>query len=313
MAEDPTLAPYWAQFYATWEEFDAAVRWLFPDGVEIAGFSVSADRLAGLGRFSVGSNLSVALAAAIKQGLGKDRAQAVRDFFGVVSPLEYEASKDRRGGGGRFGEAFVDALAAPVNTPGALMAQIIVPNVYRLSARATVGTQDVVNVLHFLGAGPGLEEDLVDDFKTNFFGISLPAGLIGNTSVIWRDVTAVDLSSIDGGIYLDSTPFAVTTSAQLATAGAAALVQWNGGTRNRNARGRTYYGPLRESHIDTDGRTLAAATKTAFEAAWETFRAAMVTAGWTLGVLSRQTSTFYPVTRMTIAPIIATQRRRIRS
>lgn len=313
MAEDPTLAPYWAQFYATWEEFDAAVRWLFPEGVEIAGFSVSADRLAGLGRFSVGSNLSVALAAAIKQGLGKDRAQAVRDFFGVVSPLEYEASKDRRGGGGRFGEAFVDALAAPVNNPGALMAQIVVPNVYRLSVRATVGTQDVVNVLHFLGAGPGMEQDLVDDFSPLWFGLALPAGLIGNTSMVWRDVTAVDLSSINGGIYMDSTPFSVTTSVQLATAGAAALIQWNGGTRNRNARGRTYYGPLRESHVDTDGRTLASASRTAFENAWETFRTAMVSAGWTLGVLSRQTATFYPATRMTIAPIIATQRRRIRS
>lgn len=313
MADEPTLSPYWAQFYATWEEFDDVVRWIFPDGVEIAGYSLSADRLADLGRLSINSNLSVALAAAIKQGLGRDRATALRDFFGVIDPLQYEASKDRRGGGGRFGESFVNALIDPSNTPGALMSQIVVPNIYRLSIRSRIGTQAVVNVLHLRGTSPGLEEDAVDVARAAWIKPTGPFSYVGNTSLVLEEVAAVDLSSINGGIYRDETSLTAGGTSQLATAGACALIQWNGQNRNRSARGRTYFGPLKESVVNPDGRTLANSIRESIENVWTAFRADLAAGGFEMGVLSRTQATFYPIVRQSCAQIIATQRRRIRS
>lgn len=313
MADEPVLDGYWAQYFSTWDEWDNTIDWLFPSGVAVAGVDLEPSRLKELGRFSPNTYLSIAVAAAVKQGLGQDRVQALRDFFGVVDPLEYQAKTKRRGGGGDFGASFIDALDTALPDLGGLMAQVVINRGYRVTLKSRVGSQQVVNVLHFLGNAAGLEKDAAQAMFT--FWKSLQGGytLLGNNSMTFEGVEAVDLSSINGGIWWEADGTAYTSSLQLATAGAAALVQLNGQTRNRNSRGRIYLGPLREADLQGDGRTLVSTTKNRVSGIVNDMRTAMTAEGFDLQVLSRATSTMYPVTLVRVADIIATQRRRIRS
>lgn len=313
MADDPVLDGYWAQYFSTWEEWDNTIDWLFPSGVAVAGVNLEPGRLKELGRFSPNTYLSIAVAAAVKQGLGQDRVQALRDFFGVVDPLEYQAKTKRRGGGGDFGASFLDALDTALPDLGGLMAQVVINRGYRVTIKSRVGSQEVVNVLHFLGNTTGQEKDAAQTMFT--FWKSADGGYthLGNQSMTFEGVEAVDLSSVNGGIWWEADGTALPSSLQLATAGAAALVQLNGQTRNRNSRGRIYLGPLREADLNADGRTLTASAKGRVNTLVTNMRTAMMTKGFELQVLSRATSTMYPVTLVRVADVIATQRRRIRS
>lgn len=313
MADEPVLDGYWSQYFATWDEWDNTIDWLFPSGVSVAGVNLEPSRLKELGRFSPNTYLSIAVAAAVKQGLGQDRVQALRDFIGVVDPLEYQAKTKRRGGGGDFGASFTDALSAPLPDLGGLMAQVIINRGYRVTIKSRVGSQQVVNVLHFLGPSTGLEKDAAEAMHAFWKGAQGGYSLLGNNAVTFEGVEAVDLSSINGGIWWEADGDAGLTSLQLATAGASALVQLNGQTRNRNSRGRIYLGPLREADLQGDGRTLTVQAKTRAETLISNMRTAMGAEGFVLQVLSRATATMFPVTLVRVADIIATQRRRIRS
>lgn len=310
---DPTLDSYWGQFFATWDEWDNTINWLFPEGVSVAGVTIDVERIKALGRLSPNTHLSVAIAAAVKQGLGQDRVRALRDFAAVIDPLEWDAKRGGRGGGGAFGPAFVNALENPLPDLGALMAQTVITNGYRLTIRSSVGSQEVVNVMHFLGGGPGEEQTLAQAAVTAWGGAGRPFLAVGNSAVQLREIEATDLSSTSGGIWVETPTGIVGATQQLATAGAAALIQWNGQTRSRNSRGRLYLGPLRENQVETDGRTLATGVATTLTNAITGFRADLAALGFNLHVLSRATNTMFPVTLMRVAPIIATQRRRIRS
>lgn len=313
MADEPVLDGYWAQYFSTWDEWDNTIDWLFPSGVAVAGVDLEPSRLKELGRFSPNTYLSIAVAAAVKQGLGQDRVQALRDFFGVVDPLEYQAKTKRRGGGSTFGATFIDALGAPLPDLGGLMAQVVIPRGYRVTIKSRVGSQQVVNVLHFLGSAPGMEQDAAQTMVA--FWKSLDGGQthLGNQAVTFEGVEAVDLSTLNGGIWWEADGTAGASTIQLATAGASALVQLNGQTRDRTTRGRIYLGPLREADVMQDGRTLMASAKNKVTTLVTDMRAAMAAEGFELQVLSRITSTMTPVTLVRVADIIATQRRRIRS
>lgn len=313
MADEPVLDGYWAQYFSTWDEWDNTIDWLFPSGVSVAGVDLQPSRLKELGRFSPNTYLSIAVAAAVKQGLGQDRVQALRDFFGVIDPLEYEAKTKRRGGGGTFGASFTEALSTPLPDLGGLMAQVVINRGYRVTIKSRVGSQEVVNVLHFLGPSTGLEKDAAQTMHAFWKSTQGGYTVLGNNAVTFEGVEAVDLSSINGGIWWEADGDAGLIASQIATAGAAALVQLNGQTRNRNSRGRIYFGPLRESDVSPDGRTLTTGGKNMATNLVSNMQAAMGAEGFVLQVLSRATATMFPVTLVRVADIIATQRRRIRS
>lgn len=193
------------------------------------------------------------------------------------------------------------------------MAQVIINRGYRVTIKSRVGTQSVVNVLHFLGPSTGLEKDAAQTMETFWSGATGGLTHLGNQVTEFEGVEAVDLSSLNGGIWWEADGTALPSSLAISTAGAAALVQLNGQTRNRNSRGRIYLGPLREADLQQDGRTLSASAKGRIGTLVSNMRTAMTTEGFDLQVLSRATSTMYPVTLVRVADIIATQRRRIRS
>lgn len=193
------------------------------------------------------------------------------------------------------------------------MAQVVINRGYRVTIKSRVGSQQVVNVLHFLGPTTGLEKDAAQTMFTFWKSNQGGQVLLGNTAVTFEGVEAVDLSSLNGGIWWEADGTAGPSTLQLATAGASGLVQLNGQTRNRNSRGRIYLGPLREADLQADGRTLTPSAQTRMGSIINDMRTAMGAKGFVLQVLSRATSTMYPVTLVRVAEIIATQRRRIRS
>jgi len=125
---------------------------------------------------------------------------------------------------------------------------------------------------------------------------------------------AVDISSPNGAINVltDTTPGSFGTGQSFATAGACALVKWNGSTRSRSSRGRLYLGPIMEGDINPDGRTLTTTAQTRMNTSMTAFRNSLSSASFPLVVLSRTLSTAYPVTSSAVESTIATQRRRIR-
>ena len=141
-----------------------------------------------------------------------------------------------------------------------------------------------------------------------------PLSQLSNLYVLSQFVTT-DIGSSNGAINVltDTTAGTQAATNSFATAGACALIKWNGGTRSRSARGRLYYGPIREIDINADGRTLTSAQQGFFNTAFNNFRSSLSGAGYPLVVLSRKLSQSFPVTSSAVETTIATQRRRIRS
>lgn len=293
------------------QELEVVLDDWFPNGITILGVNTPND-LAALGAWAnpfslLGMATRLALVGKTQQKQTDADVQPGLDSLGTTM-LEggpWEASELRS----------TDSVAGLFQQPlgGAAMAQIVVPNVYRLTVEAGVGSQSLVNVFHARGTGPGQEQAAATAFQTAWKIANGPWLSVGNTAVSLRQFQAVDLSSTQGGIWTIVDNTANATAGALATAAASALVQWNGANRSRTSRGRTYLGPLRETQVQDDGRSLVGGSVTILNTAMTNFRTSMSGAGFEVGVLSRSTATWYPITRQLIAPIIATQRRRIRS
>lgn len=190
---------------------------------------------------------------------------------------------------------------------------LILPNVYLVSIGAQMGGRAVVNVIGVRGSSAGQENAAAQAVRTAW---KVSGGPLGSLPSVYNLVQfqAMDLSSATGGIYTQAdTTAGTTTSEGASTAAASALIKWNGTSRSRSTRGRMYFGPLRESQINPDGRTLTSATISALNGCFTAFRNSLSSSGFTLCVVSRKTATAYDVTAHNCEATIATQRRRIRS
>jgi len=195
-----------------------------------------------------------------------------------------------------------------------VMGQLVIANVYRVAIRMAAGGRDIINVVHVEGSASGQEAAAAAAVLAAWKVATGPLTQLSSL-ITMQDVTAMDLSSTNGGIAVvaDSTAGSLTASNALATRGAAALIKLNGGTRSRSTRGRVYYGPIREANIQTDGASLESAAVTAFTTAFNAFKTSLSGDSFTLGVASRLTSTFTSASTLSVEATIATQRRRIRS
>lgn len=193
------------------------------------------------------------------------------------------------------------------------VAQLIIPNVYRVAIEATSGGQAVTNVVGLRGSGSGLAQQAAAAAQTAWKVSGGPLGVLPNTYAL-LGFRALDLSSANGSIAFiaDSTAGGVTTGSK-STNGACALVKWNGGTRSRSSRGRLYFGPILEGQINPDGRTLSTTEQSNISARMGAFRSSLSSSGFTLCVISPTTSSAFDVSSHAVESVIATQRRRIRS
>lgn len=197
-------------------------------------------------------------------------------------------------------------------TQGIAMAQIVIANTYRTTVKAVFGGQEVQNTFHFLGTGSGQEQACCTALQSAWKTTGGPLSRF-DTKYTLQEFEAIDLSSVNGGIWVIADTTAGTRTVT-ATAGrqTSALITYNGQTRNRSSRGRTYLGPLYETDISVDGASLESGSVTAIGTAMTNFRTVMTTAGFTMQVLSRVLVQNFPVTFQRVEPIIATQRRRLR-
>lgn len=191
------------------------------------------------------------------------------------------------------------------------MAQLLIPGAVQVAIRMECSGQDVLNVI---GVSGNFDEDLTviaNKVKTAWEKTGGPLRLKFN-GVKMIGYRAVRL---DAGGSVADVPSSATggiTTGSLATMASSALVNIGTATRNRSQRGRLYHGPLLETDINPDGRTVQATIVTNITSAYNQFRTDLETGGNPWLVLSRKNLSSSPVQTVSVQSIIATQRRRQR-
>lgn len=191
------------------------------------------------------------------------------------------------------------------------MVQLVIPGAVQVSIKMECSGQEVFNVIGVNGNFGENLTSVLTDVKTAWEAVGGPLR-IKPSALRVVSYKAVALEP-DGAIAeIGSTATGGLTTGTIATMASSALIILGGGTRNRSARGRLYHGPLHEGDINPDGRQLNTTFITAATAAYTQFRNQLNTSGNQWTVLSRKTSTAAPVESLSVAAIIATQRRRQR-
>jgi hypothetical protein len=240
---------------------------------------------------------------------------------GLAMRVYYELNKS--GGTRSQGDSVQNGIsqqvgASPTKTitlhGATIMGQLVIANVYRVAIRMIAGGKDIINVVHLEGTASGQESAAAAASLAAWKVASGPLSKLSSL-VALADITAMDLSSTNGGIAIvtDTTAGGISSTNSLATRAACAIIKLNGGTRSRSTRGRIYFGPILEADINADGATLSSGALTVFGTAFTNFKNSLAGANFTLGVASRKLSTFTSAGSVAVETTIATQRRRIRS
>lgn len=193
------------------------------------------------------------------------------------------------------------------------MATIVIPNTVQVAIEMVCSGQPVVNVLHFQYTGgaqisPAADLTTVKNAWEKAAGpLKLKASIVSMVGYKYTYIGALDGPTS----YLASSTTGGSGTA-ISTMAASALVKLGGGTRSRSGSGRLYHGPLQETDINPDGRTLATTSVTAINSAYNFFRNECAIGGLELVVASRKRLTTSLATNIAVSPIIATQRRRLR-
>ena len=192
------------------------------------------------------------------------------------------------------------------------MPALIIPNVYRVAINATAGSRVVVNVIGVRGTAAGQQAAAAAAVKSGWEnGLGGLSGLHTSQYHV-NSYVATDLSSASGGQTVLTSTASGGTAGDISTMGACALLKFSGGTRSRTQNGRMFWGPLAESQINSDGRTLDSTLSGQLQTQLNTFMAGLTTAGFPLVVISRIGPSSHTVATASVSPIIATQRNRIR-
>lgn len=192
------------------------------------------------------------------------------------------------------------------------MATLVVPGAAQVGIEMTCSGQPVWNVIGLnIGATTQPPSVILAVVKTAW---EKAAGPLKQrpTGVSMVGYHYTDLRTTTGAVgFLGSTTVG-GNGTQLSTMASAALVKLSTGTRSRSQQGRLYHGPLAETHINTDGRTLDATYSGLLQTAYTTFLNDMNTGGYPWAIISRKLLQFNDVDTASPASVIATQRRRLR-
>lgn len=279
---------YWATFgIGSFEEFESGLADVFPSSVSWLPYP-NQHQLLQLAWYNPASAYGVLATGLVRlrQALGLNDSQLRDQAFAGHADIQ------RAGGAG--------------------MVHLIIPNVYRVGIYGLSGGQPVVNVVGVRGSAAGQAAGAAAAVKAAW---KVASGPMSRKSSFYTfdHVSAMDLSSADGAIVESSDGTnGLLASAALATNAASALVKWNGGTRSGSSRGRMYYGPLTETDINADGRTLTSTANTQISTAMDNFRNSLSGAGFPLCVISPTNASSTLVTSHSVESVIASQRRRIR-
>lgn len=182
------------------------------------------------------------------------------------------------------------------------------PAVVEITAESSLSTESV-NVWHWLipNSSPVTEVNNAINALDAFY-TSITAQLFAQTFTIGRRVRTVDQNP---NVLIAGAPQTATSSGATAAALSAAVglhlgSSFIGGSRN----GRRYIGPLVQSAIQADGRSLSAGAVSAVSGAAATL-IAVTTGGIQAVIWSRKFQVATPITNISVGGSIVSQRRRI--
>ena len=192
------------------------------------------------------------------------------------------------------------------------MATLVIPGTVQVAIEMQCSGQAVWNIIH-LNIGDGLDTptSTLNDVKTAWEATNGPLKIrpVGLSMVGYH---YTDLRSATGAVaFLGSTTVG-TDVGSISTMAACGLVKLSTGTRSRSQQGRLFHGPLTETVINSDGRTLSSTGLTPISTAYNAFKTAMNTGSRSWAVASRKNLTSTPIATVSPSSIIATQRRRLR-
>lgn len=204
------------------------------------------------------------------------------------------------------------AFAGSDLTKGYAMAPLVIPNTYETTVKMLCGGRTVDNVFFNTSSTGGQEATVAAAFLAAWKNATSGPLKYANTAVSMVSVTTVDIRSSTGGQFtvFDTSPGLQAGS--IASRAASALLQYNGNLRSRSTRGRTYFGPLTQAQVNTDGATLNSTFQTNIVAAFNYLFTQMSTAGFPAVVASRKNLSTTPITLVRVSPTMATQRHRLR-
>jgi hypothetical protein len=134
-----------------------------------------------------------------------------------------------------------------------------------------------------------------------------------STNTAMTGYKVVDIGSTTGAVTTIASAAVGAASGTIAVLSSCALITYGTGTRSRSARGRMYHGPLTTGQVNADGRSLAAGVQSTLLTAYTQFDAAITSAGFEWVVLSRKYGHDQAISTFGVSPLVATQRRRMRS
>jgi hypothetical protein len=192
------------------------------------------------------------------------------------------------------------------------MTTLVIPDTVQVAIEAVASGQPVWNVLHFkMGGATPSPASFLATVKTAWEATNGPCKA-HTTAYVMVGYHYTDLSSATGAVAFLGSTTTGALSAALSTMASAALIKLSTGTRSRSQQGRLYHGPLAESQINADGRTLDSTYATSIAAAYTQFLFAIDVGTITWAVASRKLLSSTSITSTGIATVIATQRRRLR-
>lgn len=285
---------------------EALTPWV-PFAVTFGNTTLSAENLLNIAYYSPASaaGLVARTAYTFKQDAGGTPGAA-------GAAQQALADQFSRGGIYPVGQRFV----AQDLTEGHVAGTLVIPNTYEITVRMVCGGRAVVNVFFANSNTRGLEATIGAAFLAAWKRTaSAPFGPLTllSSSLTMVSVTTVDIHSTTGGmnVILDST--AGGSTGALAPRSASILCRYNGSSRSRSTRGRSYLGPIAAAGVGTDGATLTTSTQTNAATYMNNVLSAMSTAGFPMCVASRKLLTTTPITALAVSPTLATQRHRLRS
>jgi hypothetical protein len=176
----------------------------------------------------------------------------------------------------------------------------------------TCSGQKVFNVIGIHMPGPYVVPDVLTAVKTAWEATLGPLKTRPNTLTM-VGYHGVDLSSSTGSVGFLGSNTSGGQSGDVSLLSAAGLIKISSGTRARRANGRLFHGPLVESQINADGRTLSGTWPADLTTAYTNFKTAMTTANMPWVIISRKYSSTADVTSVGVRSVVSSQDRRLRS
>lgn len=191
------------------------------------------------------------------------------------------------------------------------MTTLVIPNAAQVGIEMVASGQKVMNVIGIVNVDAVSINTILAAVKTAW---EQPNGPMEKHSTTTKMVGyhGVDLNTALGQVGFLSSTMNGTTGGDISTMASCAIIKVSSNTRSRSGNGRLYHGPLIESQVDSDGRSIASAYLDGLTNAYELFRNSLVTANHHWCILSRKNSTYTPVETSACQSIIGTQRRRLR-